>query len=141
MTKFSQKEPIQFEEEEETPKNIYQKIVKFCLVTKPDKKPLLTLLLKRILIPCLQKLWFQLIVLVLWIAVSVSCFRLTSSMQEGLEQSRVARYDSQVAKYFEAEVRTHHMPSRILDVLFVNCFSKKKKSICDKFLLSYDNLF
>ena len=120
FTKFSQKEPIKFEEEEETPKNIFQKIVKFCLVTKPDKKPLLTLLLKRILIPSLQKLWFQLIVLVLWIAVSISCFHLTSFMQEGLEQSRVARYDSQVAKYFEAEVRNHHMFLRILNFLFVN---------------------
>ena len=125
MTKFSQKEPIQFEEEEETPKNIFQKIVKFCLVTKPDKKPFLTLLLKRILIPCIQKLWFQLIVLVLWIAVSISCFHLTSFMQEGLEQSRVARYDSQVAKYFEAEVRNHHMFSRILNILFFFLFSRK----------------
>ena len=109
MTKFSQKEPIQFEEEEETPKNIFQKIVKFCLVTKPDKKPFLTLLLKRILIPCIQKLRFQLVVLVLWIALSFYCVHLTNFMQEGLEQSRVARYDSQVAKYFEAEVCNHHV--------------------------------
>ena len=127
MTKLSQKEPIQFEEEEETPKNIFQKIVKFCLVTKPDKKPLLTLLLKRILIPSLQKLWFQLIVLVLWIAVSFLCVHLTNFMQEGLEQSRVARYDSQVAKYFEAEVRTHHMFSRILNFLLLIDFPKKKQ--------------
>ena len=125
MTKFSQKEPIQFEEEEETPKNIFQKKVKFCLVTKPDKKPFLTLLLKRILIPCIQKLRFQLVVLVLWIALSFYCVHLTNFMQEGLEQSRVARYDSQVAKYFEAEVRNHHMFSRILNILFFFLFSRK----------------
>ena len=125
-SKFSQVEPIQFDEGEETPKNIFQKIVKFCLVTKPDKKPLLTLLLKRILIPCLQKLWFQLIVLVLWIAVSFLCVHLTSFMQEGLEQSRVARYDCQVAKYFEAEVRNHCILSRILNFLLVIDFSRKK---------------
>ena len=46
-------------------------------------------------------------------------------MQEGLEQSRVARYDSQVAKYFEAEVRNHHMFSRILNILFVLFFQEK----------------
>jgi hypothetical protein len=62
----------------------------------------------------------------LWIAVSFLCVHLTSFMQEGLEQSRVARYDCQVAKYFEAEVRNHCILSRILNFLLVIDFSRKK---------------